>query len=87
MLKDKLLALEVKSPTTSCALGRAMSDMDTETLAAFIKVMKSDASSKEIIEVLAEEGKVGFGLTHLRSKRADCFKGTKSCACLNGAKQ
>lgn len=82
MLKDKLLALEVQNP--SCSLGRTMSEMDKETLAAFIKVMKSDASAKQIIEVLAEEGKVGFGLTHLRSKRADCFKGAKSCACLNG---
>jgi hypothetical protein len=87
MLKDKLLALEVKSPIASCALGRAMSEMDKETLAAFTKVMKSDASAKQILEVLAEEGEVGFGITHLRSKRADCFKGTKSCACLNGAKQ
>jgi hypothetical protein len=87
MLKDKLLALEVKNPTSSCALGRTMAGMDKETLTAFIKVMKSDASAKQIIEVLGEEGEVGFGITHLRSKRADCFKGTKSCACLNGAKQ
>lgn len=83
MLKDKLVAISANhSKHGLCAIGRAMGEMDEETRSAFIKAMKSAASSPQIMEILKEEGIGSFGITHLRDKRRECFKQETECFCI-----
>jgi hypothetical protein len=86
MLKDKLLAVSEKDKNSSlCSIGQSMASMDKETLAAFIKAMKSGASSIQIMEVLKEEGIASFSMTHLRDKRRQCFGENSECFCIKEA--
>jgi hypothetical protein len=86
MLKDKLIAVSVKESNKSlCSIGQSMSSMDKETLDAFIKAMKSGASSIQIMKILKEEGIGSFGMTHLRDKRRECFKEDSECFCIKEA--
>lgn len=87
MLKDKLalLANSGRKRDGVCLLGKAMQEMDKETLGAFILAMKSDASAPQILEVLQEEGLVTFGITHFRDKRRECFKSDTGCTCITEA--
>lgn len=88
MLKDKLTLIASSGGQTkgSCLLGSAMSNMDSETLDAFIAAMQSTASAVQIMEVLKEEGVASFGITHLRDKRTRCFKSGEECPCIKEAK-
>lgn len=87
MLKDKLtlLADYGRKRDGVCLLGKAMREMDKETLEAFILAMKSDASAPQILDVLQEEGLVAFGITHFRDKRRECFRSNAGCTCITEA--
>lgn len=83
MLKDKLTAISDNHTKHGlCAIGRVMGEMDSETRSAFVKAMKSAASSPQIMEILKEEGMDSFGITHLRDKRRECFKQETECFCI-----
>lgn len=83
MLKDKLDKLATKQKGQEmCLLGIAMSKMEPEDFAAFVNVMRSEASATEIMEVLRQEGITGFGMSHLREKRRLCFSENETCFCL-----
>lgn len=86
VLKDKLANIAIGTPKTNCLLGSAMSEMDKETLDAFIRAMNSGASAAEIMRVLNEEGITSFKITHLRDKRRDCFKSGNECPCIKEAR-
>jgi hypothetical protein len=86
MLKDKLLAVSDGLKNKSlCSIGKSMESMDKETLDAFIKAMRSGASSIQIMEVLKEEGIANFSMTHLRDKRRQCFQEDSECFCIKEA--
>lgn len=85
MLKDKFLAVSSADNKTLCAIGQSMASMDKETLDAFIKAMRSGASSIQIMEILQEEGLGSFSMTHLRDKRRLCFKENSECFCIKEA--
>lgn len=86
MLKDKLFAIsEGNAEQDLCLLGKAMKEMDSDTRSAFIRAMKSSASSSQIMNVMKEEGISSFGITHLRDKRRECFKQDGGCICLKEA--
>lgn len=83
MLKDRLVAVsEGTHKGKLCLIAETIKSMDAETQAAFIKAMKSNASSQQIMEILKEEGIVSFGITHLRDKRRECFKQETECSCI-----
>lgn len=86
MLKDKLLAVSDNTRNKSlCSIGHSMASMDKETLGAFIKAMRSGASSIQIMEILKEEGVGDFSMTHLRDKRRQCFQEDSECFCIKEA--
>lgn len=83
MLKDRLVAVSEGSPKKGfCLLGEEMRNMDADTFSAFVRAMKSSASSAQIMEILKDEGISSFGITHLRDKRRQCFKEDGGCFCL-----
>jgi hypothetical protein len=86
MLKDKLIAVSNdENNRTLCSLGQSMTSMDKETLTAFVKAMKSNASSIQIMKILKEEGLGSFSMTHLRDKRRQCFMENSECFCIKEA--
>jgi hypothetical protein len=86
MLKDKLIAVSNDENNKSlCSIGQSMTSMDKETLNAFTKAMRSNASSIQIMEILKEEGLGSFSMTHLRDKRRQCFKENAECFCVKEA--
>lgn len=83
MLKDKLMAVSKDTYRGKlCLVAETIRDMDKDTQAAFIKAVKSEATSQQIMEILKEEGITSFGITHLRDKRRECFRQETECPCM-----